>query len=348
MRILALICFMSPAQAAAEGWATDAFGLFDPSLANEERRAWSGHRLGEPSTTPGPVEEVLLFVGPKSLVAGEDDGHAVSILLDRDGNLAANDTQVEMRVDEDRVTVETSRGIADHLFQPEPVSGTLALGATAGAIQSARATARVVANIGTVAPRLGSVNENIRYEAFFELSADGMNDAYGNVLDDGTYARFVLSHLDGTHSLMSATTQNGTATARFLARDIGTEAEAEARIGAALTDRGQINIQPLLAAGNLRAVATSVPSIRSTRIEIGPFGTDAGYALPDGADVTAALTGKDGTLHTVSGWVQDGVFTGLFPAADLPDVPVMRVETVLGQVDVPVRIENPQRRRAAE
>ncbi len=77
-----------PAPVLAQDHASDAFGIVPLSELSEVRAAWSGLRTGADTGVqpPEPAEKILFLLGPKSLVAGKEQGHAVALILDRRGN----------------------------------------------------------------------------------------------------------------------------------------------------------------------------------------------------------------------------------------------------------------------
>ena len=87
----AVLMILAASPLRAQGTVSDAFGILPAAALSPERAAWAGLRSGDAPQTvaPAPADTVLLFIGPKSLVAGAEDGHAVALAVDRHGNLAA-------------------------------------------------------------------------------------------------------------------------------------------------------------------------------------------------------------------------------------------------------------------
>ena len=89
IRAFLIFCLFASA-AYAQNVTTDAFGVL-PSSELESRRDWAGYR----ATSGGEVviqsaqnaDAALLFVGPKSIVAGVEPGHAATLVLDAFGNI---------------------------------------------------------------------------------------------------------------------------------------------------------------------------------------------------------------------------------------------------------------------
>ena len=107
--------------ASAQDVTADAFGVF-PSSQLEGRGKWAGYRAtsgGEVLVQgAGDADAAVLFVGPKSIVAGIEPGHAVALVLDVHGNMLDGvSTDFELGFG-DTIKVETRLGIASHLFQP--------------------------------------------------------------------------------------------------------------------------------------------------------------------------------------------------------------------------------------
>ena len=73
----------------AESYVSDGFGIVPAEALSDERAAWAGLRIGDKADVvpAGEPASILLFVGPKALVAGKDEGHAVALVFDAQGNL---------------------------------------------------------------------------------------------------------------------------------------------------------------------------------------------------------------------------------------------------------------------
>ena len=329
MRALALLACLAATPALAQEFRPDAFGLAPTGTGAGARAAWSG--AGVP---PGEVDRVLIIVGPKSLVAGKDEGHSVAILLDRAGNLVADGTPTALRVGDDTIAATTRAGIADHLFLPAPQARELLFGATAGLRQSPRTMVRVVADVGSIAPALSQEPRIIPDEVFFGLRTVPLVDKFGNAAEEGTAVTVRLGHADGTHSLATAPATDGDAEARFLSRDIAGALTAVAVVGANSAAPQAATIVAPAALAPPDVTVEILPSIHALRMVIGPFLTTAGYAIGDGSAVEVTATGPDGVAHRASGWTRDGTLSVMLPIAAPEDMRNLQVTSALGTVDL--------------
>jgi hypothetical protein len=73
-----------------------------------------------------------------------------------------------------------------------------------------------------------------------------------------------------------------------------------------------------------------VPEIGGLGLEIGPFETESGHLLPDGAPVSVVIQSASGRTSNTQGWLQDGKFSTTF-AIDAADGPFdIQYSTTLG------------------
>ena len=316
--------------ATAEPLVPDAFGLAPPG---DVRAAWAGVR-GTARVSPGEVDRVLIVVGPKSLVAGKDRVHAVAIVLDADGNAVADETRATLRIGEARVATGTRAGLADHLYQPDPDARALLFGAASGRRQSTRAMVRVTADMGSVQPALAPVPKTIPHEAFFDVATGPLADRFGNAAEDGTAVSVRLGHGRDGYSFATATVTGGTASARFLSRDIAGPFAVAASLGAsAATADGAV--APRAAAGPPDATVEPLPSIGAIRVAVGPFLTTDGFALGDGAEVSVEAVTTDGSRYVQSGWTRDGSVSVMLPVASPDALAGLAVRSPLGWAPLP-------------
>lgn len=339
MRLLALLLAFSSCPAVAGEFAADAFGLFRTAEANGSRGTWAGYRTSSGSGgpryhAPGAPDRLLIVVGPKSLVAGKDKGHAVAILLDRHGNLVADGTPVNLRIGEETVGVVTRTGIAEYLFLPRPIAREITCGASAGERQSPRAMVRVVPDIGSIVPELAEMPQDIPYEAFFEIPTGRLTDRFGNSADDGTAVSVRLDHEDGLHSLATTTVSRGRAETRFLSRDIGGASTAVASFGANSSALKNTVVRRPHPIAEPDVIVELLPAIAALRITVGPFLTGDGHALGDGARVLIDAADRNGGHHVAMGWTLDGYVSAMLPIAAPDDIEWLAITSPLGRMDL--------------
>ena len=339
LRPLIIALSLSAAPAVAEEYIADAFGLMLPGAEPDSRALWSGLQISadgrETMQQPQAPDAILSFAGPKSMVAGKDEGHLVAIILDKYGNMVADGTEASLRVDQDRIATVTRAGIADHLFLPTPIARTLILGATSGDRQSARALQRVVPDIDSIAPTLVTPpSDGIPYETFFDMATGPLTDRFGNPAEDGTAVQIMLDHgADGT-SQITATALDGRAEGRFLSRDFAGLAPATATVGANGSASTATRIQTPTPAGTPSIVVTALPGIAALQITLGPFLSDEGHVLGDGAAVRVAVRRQDGTSLEAFDWARDGYATVLLPIPTTDDIAELSVTSPLGTMDL--------------
>lgn len=328
--------------ASSPSWAgqfvSDAFGLVPAAGSPDDRRSrWSGW-VGDDRTgslrQPGEPDTVLFVLGPKSLVAGKDRGHAAAIVLDDAGNLVDDETTVTLTIDGKPVYAATRAGIADHLFLPAPRAGEILAGATVGGQQSSREMVRVVPDTGSLVPLLGTLPESVLAEAFFEIPTGRMTDRFGNLADDGVAVSILLDHGAVGHSLATATVIDGDAAVRFLSRDIGGQTRVVAWLGANASQPGTLGVELAEPLATPELIGEELPSIGSVRLTVGPFLTAYGYTLTDGANVTLHARSRSGRLEEAAGWVRDGHFVCLLPIPSLGDIEMVEVTTAMGRMEL--------------
>ena len=300
-----LILLASPL--AAEPHVSDAFGILPEAALSEERAAWAGLRTGKENsiTLAGDTENALIFIGPKALVAGWDEGHAVAIALDRHGNLAQNAPATFSLQDQAPVTMTVRNGIADRLFRPAPKAGTFSGGVTVSGVQSARALYRVTADLKTVAPEL-QPTEAIVPETFATFATKDLYDSHGNAVEDGTGTTLLFAHTDGSTSFLAAPVREQTGEALFLTRDVATGGPVSLFLGPA-SGKTETGFHPIQEAFQADVTLRAIEAIGAMALRIGPVTTDAGHLLTDGASIDVLL--EAGNQHVrVEGWLRDGHF----------------------------------------
>ena len=309
---LPLALVLTTQMAAAQDFTTDAFGIL-PTAQLGDRANWAGLRQspvgGETMQAAEPADAVIFFVGPKSIVAGDEPGHAVALGLDVHGNMVS-EAQAEVRLGYGpNVTVNTLDGIASVLFTPPPQAGVFLAGVEIGGVQSARADYRVTADLATVLPRFAESETLVLSETFGEVRTAPLTDAYGNSVDDGVGVSFVLTDETGTTTFLPSVVREDAARSIVLARDIA--GSQTGQLALAGTSAGGLNltVDDMLIEDAGTFVVWAEPSINAVRIRLGPLATPNGYLVPDGTAAQVDMVASDGTRRSAQGWVLDGFVT---------------------------------------
>ena len=326
------LALLLAAPAGAGPLVSDAFGLFDPAT-DPDRAVWSGWTSAGP-VAPGAPDRIVIHAGPKSLVAGKDRGHVVAVIVDRAGNLVADETRATITVAGARHDTRTARGVAHRLLPPDAQARELFVGATVGDRQSPRAMLQVVADVGSIRPEIAAPLPDVQAETLFQIASSPLTDRFGNPVPDGVGASILVSHADGSHSLAFGPTLSDRVQARLIARDISGPAEAVLTLGAHGSAPIPLAITPPVAAGRPPVVITRLPALAALRVTLGPFLTTDGYTLADGAGVTLSARLADGTILTDSAFAQDGSVSLLLPLSDPGAVTGLHVSTPLGLLDL--------------
>jgi hypothetical protein len=326
------LALLLAAPAGAEPLVSDAFGLYDPAAAGD-RAAWSG-LTSAGSIAPGTPDRIVIFAGPKSLVAGKDAGHVVAIIVDRAGNLVADGTPATLTVAGVRTAVRTEGGIAQRLIPPATGAGDLFAGVASGDRQSPKAMLSVVADVGSIRPQIASPLPDAQAETVVEIASAPLADRFGNPVPDGTGATLLLTHRDGSHSLAFGQALGDRVQARLIARDIPGTADATLTLGAHSAPSVPLTITAPTPSGPPALLIEPLPAIAAHRVTLGPFLTTDGYALSDGAQVSLTARLADGTSFTDSAWSQDGSVSLLLPLASPSEVASIQVHSPLGLLDL--------------
>lgn len=288
---------------------TDAFGIF-PTEHLGDRINWAGLRETSSGTeivqAASEPEASILFVGPKSIVAGIEPGHAVAIGLDAYGNMVSG---VEARFNlgfGSTVNIETRAGLAGVLFTPPPDAGVFLAGASIGGVQSARADYRVTAHLATVQPRFASTEGSILPETFGLISTEVLADVYGNTVDDGVGVTMVLNDEEGAWTYMSSVVRDGAAQNFLLSRDIAGDIDGELALGGAASDGLRLQINELSITDVGEILIWEEEAIQAIHLRIGPMATANGYLVPDGTAGSVEIAANDGLTAQAEGWVLDG------------------------------------------
>lgn len=335
--LIPALIFALPATVDAGEFIADAFGLVPADALSETRATWSGLRTsGETQETIDPDKPfaVLVFVGPKSLVAGKDDGHAVALVLDASGNPVTDDIATEFTIgSNDRGTVRTRYGIADLLFTPDPSAGILTIGATIGRVQSPRALVRVTADLQSVSPEILPPAMPVPVETLATLATAPIFDQYGNPVEDGVSANWVLQHEDGRWTIQTGTTIDEVAEVDFMARDVSTDAVAAASVASRVSEFAPVSILNTKAAFDHGIRIWEVDGLDAVSVQVGPITTDSGYLLNDGAGIELVVQSASGRSEQQAGWIRDGYFQTMLPLEANDGPFAVTVTTVLGSKD---------------
>lgn len=331
--ILAALVLAKPT--AAEPLISDAFGLYDPATAAPERLDWSGWTEGGPDAriAPEAPDRLTIFAGPKSLVAGKDEGHVVAIVVDRHGNLVSDGTASTVTVSGASTSTKTTGGIVDLLVAPRTQAEDLFVGVTTGQRQSPKAMLSIVADIASIRPAMSGPGPDLASGSPFDVVSAPLSDRYGNPVPLGTGAQVILRHGD-SYSLGQGLALNDSALIRFIARDIPGPAVATMTLGGQSSDAMPVFVRAPAPAGTPALELEDLPAIEALRLTLGPFLTTDGYALADGEQVTITADLADGTEVTDAAWVRDGEVSLLLPFADPDAVLRLTILSPLGAMDL--------------
>lgn len=322
--LISLLLIASPAQ--AQEVLTDAFGIVPASDISETRAGWSDIRpTGETAVT------ILTFVGPKSLTAGHEEGHAMALLFDRAGNLVRDGEAVQFRIAGETQTTQTTDGIADVYFVPAPVAGEFEVGISSGGSQSARAIYRVTADLDSLNPNVVAPSGDLKLETFAEFQTEALVDQFGNAAPSGSGAQIVLTHPDGRFSLTTPNVRNGMLNSNILVRDVTKGGALRASVAGQKSSETAVAVAPMQLAAPTGIRLRAIHSIKAVALAAGPVLTDAGHVLNDGAEVTVSVRGGSGRQITQTGWLRDGFFDTVL-AIEPSDLPFeVTFTTILGQ-----------------
>ena len=316
--------------AAAESFVSDAFGILPETEMSSQRAAWAGLRDGTANsiTAPEAPDAVLIFIGPKALTAGKDDGHATALAFDRHGNLVQGVEAAFTLETNQTLRAEMTDGIADVLFVPEPNAGTFAGGASIGSLQSPRALYRVTADMESVTPILSDV-PRLQAEMFTTLSSAQLADQYGNPVEDGVGTALILFHYSGAATLISAPVREAQAEATILGRDIETGGSVTLRLGTTAAS-ARFEVQRVDAAAAPGLQVWGKDDIGAIGVRLGPLATAEGYMVTDGSPVEIAVSAEGTDQVLARGWVQDGYFETFLRRPSADDTLTVTFKTAVG------------------
>ncbi len=349
LRPLILSLFLAP-PVAADTFVSDAFGILPSDAVSTDRADWAGLRDGDGRelVQPQAAGAVLIFVGPKALVAGKDDGHAVSISLDHHGNLVQGGRAVFHLQSNGRHTSDVRDGIADVLFLPDPKAGTFAAGASVGGVQSPRTLYRVTADLDSVQPDI-TTGHTVTPESVSTLETGDLFDQFGNPVEDGVGATAIISHADGSFTVLSAPVQQARAQTAIIGRDMAVAGQAALNIGTA-TASANFDFAARRGSGVANIAVWKIDGIDALGVRLGPVATADGHLLTDGSKVSLELEDATGASVSAEGWVQDGHFQTMVPWSGDTSLVHVSFVTRLGEMARGVSIQKtpPQPVRGAE
>lgn len=329
VRNLALVLLLST-PAAAETYISDAFGILPEGTISNERAAWSGLRDGSVTrkVQSDKADAVLIFIGPKALVAGKDKGHAMALAFDRHGNLVQDARAVFSLESNDILETNVRDGIADVLFLPEPKADTFAGGASIDGLQSPRALYRVTADLESVTPAFKGT-QIVKSETFGTVESVDLADQYGNLVEDGVGTSVVLSHNGGTYTLLAAPIRESKAEAVILGRDMLAGGTTTLHIGSASSSEA-FEYQHQVASGSPDLTVWALEEIGAIGLRLGPVATEAGHLLTDGSPVVIRVFGDGGNEVQSDGWIRDGFFETVVRRPSVDDKLTVTFQTALG------------------
>lgn len=331
---LTLLLMLAGMPGLADTLVSDAFGLFDPATTAPERRDWAGWTGAGVVVAPLDPDRLVIFAGPKSMVAGKDPGHVMAMVVDRFGNLVADGTAATVTVAGAATPGQTAGGIADLLVPPQSRAGVLFVGVTSGGRQSPQAMLGITADIASIRPDIPGAVADARADTEFVLTSSPMDDRFGNPVPDGTGVTTVLRHADGSYSIAQGMALQDQSLARFIARDMPGAVEATITLGTKTSEAAAFSVLAPVSAGLPPLEVESLPDIDALRLTLGPFLTTDGYALTDGAQVTVTANLVSGPPVTGTAWVLDGEVSLLLPVTASSPVLRLTVASPLGAMDL--------------
>lgn len=314
-RLLLLLLLLPLPVAAEPALVADAFGL--ARVDDRARAGWAGWRgtagPGGRAVAPGPVAQLSLVLGEKSLTAGRARAQAAALALDGAGNMVADGTTVTLTLPGGPVPQRSRAGIAARVFAAGTRAGRAFAGAAAGGVQSLRADYVVIPDLAGAQVALAPDPGGAEVESLHEFVTPPLQDPQGNALADGTGLMLLLRGQGGAVSQLAGVVVGGRARFSLLARDLGGAAD--------LAGQAQVVLGPHSGAPQPYGVAPlrglGAPAITAGRgtgaeagiyhVTAGPFLTAAGWLLTDGAPLHAELDLDDGRRLTASGWLRDGM-----------------------------------------
>ena len=330
-----ILCIASPAL--GQEAVTDAFGI--RAAGSSPRDSWAGwvEKLASRTVTgiyvpAGAGQNVLIYLGEKSLTAGGKSGQVAALVLDAQGNLVSDETAVTLTTKGQAEIQPTQNGIASRRFSPGSVAGQNHAGAAIAGQQSTREEYEVQPDLSSLTGTWRDDPALLLIEDMHVLETLLLLDQFGNRALDGVGGEALLSHAGGAVSLVPMVTVDGIAHGQLLVRDIPSHAEAQLVMNQLTLAKRAVTVARPAALGTLWITAVLDPDTAATKLTVGPFLTDAGYLLNDGSPVTLIVTteGREPLHQQV--WVLAGKATALVLAGSADYPLFVEVTSALGVV----------------
>lgn len=315
LRLSLIISLTVPSLAAAEPVVTDAFGIYTPSADQPARSTWAGYSetitdqtMQGKTTKPSVAQDVLFYLGPKSLVAGGNQGEAMTLVLDTNGNLVADGAEVTITTGHHSAIVPTKSGVAALFYKPGTIAGQFHAGAGVGTQQSERAEYQVVPDLAGIIPTWPETPAPIAlFEDYTDLKTAPLADEFGNGILDGAGGMIKVDHADGQVTLLPFVSAQGIGQARMLTRDIPGDGQLSLNFERRTSPLLRFDMDDPKASGILQIHAITDAETASTKLHLGPFLTTEGHALNDGSQVQVKVTTNGGKVLHQSGWLLNGL-----------------------------------------
>ena len=287
--------------AGAEPVVTDGFGILPTRLLSPDRATWTDAPTGGAPADPGDPATVLLFAGPKLLVAGRDRAHLVALGLDQHGNLVRDGQIATFSMPDSALPDQRTRnGIADILHLPQPKARRMTVGAQIGDRQSPPADLAVTADLSALFPRIRAPEPPSARIDLLQLESLPMTDRHGNVVPDGIALDLTMLGANGA-ALATPVTLAGRAQTVLVPRDMQGTQDARLALGAQQGPVAPIDFGRVVPLPAPPIAAWALGDLDLTVLRIGPVGTQDGHLMPDGTPVR--VTTDDGIA---TGWLRDG------------------------------------------
>ena len=167
-------------------------------------------------------------------------------------------------------------------------------------------------------------------ETFAGISSGPIRDRFGNPVEDGVGGLFTLEHGQGRFTLVPGVTVAGELSGMLLLRDVPGSGQLRASLADAASGTTEVTVRQLSPAAPLEATAVAAGEIDAATFTIGPFVTDEGYLLPDGAVADILLTDALGHEDRASLWLRDGHVSSLRMISPKAFPVTVEVQSVLG------------------
>lgn len=316
-RFAALIFLASPAS--GQETVTDAFGIH--ANGPSSRDVWAGwteavtvNGVTGRAILPTVGKSVLIYLGEKSLRAGAASGQVAALVLDGNGNLSADDTEVTLTIGADVFSRSTKNGIAARVFPAGTLAGQFHAGAAIVGQQSERADYQVLPDLGSLTASWRDDLAPFLTEDMHALETTPMKDRFGNRVLDGIGIEARLNHPGGAFTLVPMVTVAGVGQGQLLVRDIPNIALAFLNLGQRPLAKKEVLVTRPNALAPITIAASLEEASLASRLTIGPFLTDAGYLFSDGSPVNVRVTPRSGPVMLFDTWIFEGAATVLMLA----------------------------------